>query len=164
MRRTLFTPCKPDWPPVAALLAVAGCALPAQAASNIVLDGSIGAGPTVVLTPSGTVSRGSASYQQITIPENYGQRAGGNVFHSFSKFSVGSGDGAVFTINGPASNVISRVTGGQLSTINGLLKLDPGSTGSAPNFFFINPAGVTFGAGAVVDVPAALHVSTANYL
>ncbi|HMW57844.1 MAG TPA: hypothetical protein PKZ67_12035, partial [Accumulibacter sp.] len=65
MRRTLFTPCKPDWPPVAALLAVAGCALPAQAASNIVLDGSIGAGPTVVLTPSGTVSRGSASYQQI---------------------------------------------------------------------------------------------------
>ncbi|QLH51275.1 MAG: filamentous hemagglutinin N-terminal domain-containing protein [Candidatus Accumulibacter cognatus] len=164
MRRTLFTPCKPDWPPVTALLAVAGCALPAQAASNIVLDGSIGAGPTVVLTPSGTVSRGSASYQQITIPENYGQRAGGNVFHSFSKFSVGSGDGAVFTINGPASNVISRVTGGQLSTINGLLKLDPGSTGSAPNFFFINPAGVTFGAGAVVDVPAALHVSTANYL
>jgi filamentous hemagglutinin family protein len=76
----------------------------------------------------------------------------------------GSGDGAVFTINGPVSNVISRVTGGQLSTIHGLLKLDPGSTGSAPNFFFINPAGVTFGAGAVVDVPAALHISTANYL
>ena len=163
-RESLPISCKLPWQPVAALLTVAWCALPAQAASSIVRDGSIGAGPTAVLTPSGTVSRGSASYQQITIPENYGQRAGGNVFHSFSKFSVGSGDGAVFTINGPASNVISRVTGGQLSTINGLLKLDPGSTGSAPNFFFINPAGVTFGAGAVVDVPAALHVSTANYL
>ena len=155
---------KPHWPPVTALLAAACCALPAQAASNIVRDGSIGAGPLTALTPAGTVTRGSVSYQNIAIPENYGQRSGGNVFHSFSKFSVGSGDGAVFTINGPASNVISRVTGGQLSTISGLLKLDPGSTGSAPNFFFINPAGVTFGAGAVIDVPAALYVSTANYL
>jgi filamentous hemagglutinin family protein len=156
--------CKPHGLSVTALFMAAFCALPAQAASNIVRDGSIGAGPLTALTPSGTVSSGLVRYQKIAIPETYGQRAGGNVFHSFSKFSVGSGDGAVFTINGPVSNVISRVTGGQLSTIHGLLKLDPGSTGSAPNFFFINPAGVTFGAGAVVDVPAALHISTANYL
>ncbi|MER2542590.1 MAG: hypothetical protein ABTS16_03880, partial [Candidatus Accumulibacter phosphatis] len=110
MRKTMATHGnKPHWPLVIALLAAACCALPAQAASNIVRDGSIGAGPLTALTPAGTVTRGSVSYQNIAIPENYGQRAGGNVFHSFSKFSVGSGDGAVFTINGPASNVISRV-------------------------------------------------------
>ncbi|QLH51273.1 MAG: filamentous hemagglutinin N-terminal domain-containing protein [Candidatus Accumulibacter cognatus] len=151
-------------PTAAALLAATFCALPALAVSDIVRDGSIGAGPTLALTPSGTVTRGAVTYQKITIPENYGQRAGSNVFHSFAKFSVGNGDGAVFTIDTAARNVFARVTGGQLSAINGLLKLDPGSTGSAPNFFFINPAGVSFGAGAVVDVPAALHVSTANYL
>ncbi|MEF8715242.1 MAG: filamentous hemagglutinin N-terminal domain-containing protein [Accumulibacter sp.] len=151
-------------PTIAVLLAATFCALPALAASNIVRDGSIGAGPTLALTPSGTVTRGTATYQKIAIPENYGQRAGSNVFHSFVKFNVGNGDGAVFTIDTAARNIIARVTGGQLSTINGLLKIDPGSTGSAPNFFFINPAGVSFGTGAVVDVPAALHVSTANYL
>ncbi|WP_288130779.1 filamentous hemagglutinin N-terminal domain-containing protein [Accumulibacter sp.] len=157
-------PCKPHWQSVVALLAAVFCALPARSASTIVRDGSIGAGPTLALTPSGTVTRGAVTYQKIAIPESYGQRAGGNVFHSFSKFGVGNGDGAVFTINAPASNVISRVTGGQISAINGLLSLDPGGSGSAPNVFFINPAGVTFGVGAVVDVPAALHVSTANYL
>ncbi|QLH51276.1 MAG: hypothetical protein HWD57_16820 [Candidatus Accumulibacter cognatus] len=61
-RESLPISCKLPWQPVAALLTVAWCALPAQAASSIVRDGSIGAGPTAVLTPSGTVSRGSASY------------------------------------------------------------------------------------------------------
>ena len=122
-------PCKPHWQSVVALLAAVFCALPARSASTIVRDGSIGAGPTLALTPSGTVTRGAVTYQKIAIPESYGQRAGGNVFHSFSKFGVGNGDGAVFTINAPASNVISRVTGGQISAINGLLSLDPGSSG-----------------------------------
>jgi large exoprotein involved in heme utilization and adhesion len=52
------------------------------------------------------------------------------------------------------------VTGGQLSTINGLLK----STVGNANFYFINPAGVTFGANAQLDVPAAFHVTTADTL
>jgi filamentous hemagglutinin family protein len=42
-------------------------------------------------------------------------------------------------------NVISRVTGGQVTTINGLLKSDIPNA----NFYFINPTGVTFGASAV---------------
>src|SRR5262249_18785214 len=48
------------------------------------------------------------------------------------------------------------------STISGLLRLD--STNAAPNFFFINPAGVVFSGNAEIDVPAAFHVSTANYV
>ena len=39
-----------------------------------------------------------------------------------------------------------------------------GSIGDAVNFFLINPSGVTFTSNAVVDVPAAFYVSTANYL
>jgi hypothetical protein len=44
VRKTMPMPCKPHWQSVTALLAAAFCALPAQAASNIVRDGSIGAG------------------------------------------------------------------------------------------------------------------------
>jgi filamentous hemagglutinin family protein len=137
----------------------------ALAASNIVRDGSLGAGPTTALSAAGTVTKGAVTYNRIAIPDSYGQRAGTNLFHSFGSFSVGSGDAATFTIGAPTSNVISRVTGGQLSQINGLISLDAsGSAGSRPNFFLINPAGVTFGAGAAIDVPAAFNVSTANYL
>jgi large exoprotein involved in heme utilization and adhesion len=49
-----------------------------------------------------------------------------------------------------------------LSLINGPLSLT--AANGAPNFYFINPAGVTFSAGASINVPGAFHVSTANYL
>jgi filamentous hemagglutinin family protein len=99
----------------------------------------------------------------FTIPQTLGTIRGANLFHSFQNFSVDSGESATFTTTSAFSNVISRVTGGGVSTINGLLKLAP-AAGSKPNFFFINPAGVVFGAGATIDVPAGFHVSTADYL
>ncbi len=99
-----------------------------------------------------------------TIAEAQGRLAGANLFHSFESFSIGSGDAAVFTTTTPTlNNVISRVSGISPTTINGLLALVP-AAGSNPNFFFVNPNGITFGAGAQVDVPAAFHVSTANNL
>ena len=99
-----------------------------------------------------------------TIPESLGKVAGNNLFQSFQAFNINTGESATFTTTtATLQNVISRVSGGSASTINGLLKLAPAS-GSAPAFFFINPAGVTFGAGASVDVPGAFHVSTANNL
>jgi len=98
------------------------------------------------------------------IPQVMGKLAGNNLFHSFETFNVKTGESAVFsTTTATLQNVISRVSGGSASSINGKLQLVP-ATGSAPNFYFINPAGVTFGAGASVDVPGAFHVSTANHL
>jgi len=97
------------------------------------------------------------------IPQSLGKTAGSNLFHSFQSFSVGSGDAAVFTTATNLNNVVSRVSGTSPSVINGLLELLPAG-GTRPNLFFINPNGITFGAGAQVDVPAALHVSTANHL
>ncbi len=98
------------------------------------------------------------------IPESLGKVAGNNLFQSFQVFNIDKGESATFTTSTPTlQNVISRVSGGSASTINGPLKLAPAS-GSAPAFFFINPAGVTFGAGASVDVPGAFHVSTASNL
>jgi len=97
------------------------------------------------------------------IPQSLGRLAGNNLFHSFQAFNVNSGESAQFTTSTVGlGNVISRVTGGTASLINGPLSL--AATGATPHFYFINPAGVTFGAGASIDVPAAFHVSSAHYL
>ncbi len=118
--------------------------LPSHA--DVVTDGSLGAAKTF----SG----------QFQIPQSLGTTVGNNLFHSFQQFNLQQGESATFTGDAALKNVISRVTGGTLSTIDGLLK---SSIGNA-NFYFINPAGITFGANAQVDVPAAFHISTADNL
>jgi filamentous hemagglutinin family protein len=97
---------------------------------------------------------------QMTIPQNLGTTAGNNLFHSFQSFNINMGESATFTGSHSIQNVISRVTGGQLSNIDGLLKSEVGNA----NFYFINPAGITFGTNAQVDVPAAFYLSTAESL
>jgi filamentous hemagglutinin family protein len=115
--------------------------------AEVITDGSMGAAQN--LTGS-----------QFQIPQNLGTTVGNNLFHSFSQFNLYQGESATFAGDNSLKNVISRVTGGNVSTINGLLR----STIGHANFYFINPAGVTFGAEAQVDVPAAFHVSTADNL
>ena len=94
-----------------------------------------------------------------------GTLSGSNLFHSFSTFDVAVGDTArwVYSAGDPSSigNVINRVTGGTPSQIFGML-----DSTALPNadFYFINPAGIVFGAGAQVNVPAAAHFSTASNL
>ncbi|MCK5921617.1 MAG: filamentous hemagglutinin N-terminal domain-containing protein, partial [Methylococcales bacterium] len=77
--------------------------------SEVTLDGSIG--------PAQNLS--GPDYQ---IEENLGQRTGGNLFHSFGRFNLGKTESATFNGSPDIQNVISRVTGGQTSTIDGLLK------------------------------------------
>jgi filamentous hemagglutinin family protein len=82
---------------------------------------------------------------------------GPNLFHSFGQFDVGAGDVANFQntqVNGafPATaNILSRVTGGNQSQIYGTIRTT--DFGSA-NLFLMNPAGVLFGATAVLDLGA----------
>src|SRR4051812_16736122 len=149
-------------------LALASDMVAAQSVTTIKTDASWGR-TAQTLNPSATntavAGNRGATYaipgNVYTIAEAQGKLAGSNLFHSFETFSVGSGDAAVFTTTTPTlNNVISRVSGNSPTTINGLLALVP-AAGSNPNFFFVNPNGITFGAGAQVDVPAAFHVSTA---
>lgn len=85
---------------------------------------------------------------------------GTNQFHSFCDFSVGTGDIASF--NGPVSieNIISRVTGGAISDIDGTV----GSTIAGANLYLLNPAGILIGANAQLAVDGSVHFSTADYL
>ncbi|MEA2059289.1 MAG: filamentous hemagglutinin N-terminal domain-containing protein [Thermodesulfobacteriota bacterium] len=113
------------------------------------------------MSTDGTVGPArSLSGPDYQITEELGTAVGQNLFHSFYDFSIAFGESATFT--GPDSilNVISRVTGGEVSSINGLLRSQIGHA----DFYFINPAGVMFGPGAQVDVPGAFHVTTADEL
>ncbi|TXI41504.1 MAG: filamentous hemagglutinin N-terminal domain-containing protein [Nitrosomonas sp.] len=96
-----------------------------------------------------------------TLSEINGKLSGHNLFYSFSDFSIGTTDTAWFDLSTPnLANVISRVTGGSESLIDGKLQMT--NAGSSPSFFFINPAGITFGSGASVDVPGSFYVSMAS--
>jgi filamentous hemagglutinin family protein len=115
--------------------------------AGVTLDGTLGAA-------------GPLTGPNYLIPDSVGRQVGSNLFHSFGLFSLASGERATFTGPDSVSNIIGRVTGGQVSTIEGVLRSEiPGA-----NLYLINPAGVVFGAGAALEVSGSFHVGTADYL
>nr|WP_290221105.1 CHAT domain-containing protein [Trichocoleus desertorum] len=89
-----------------------------------------------------------------------GQRSqdGANLFHSFSQFILETGYTANFLADPATQNILARVVGGNLSSIDGLIQV----TGGGPNLFLINPAGIVFGANASLNVPGSFTATTAN--
>jgi filamentous hemagglutinin family protein len=129
---------------VTALLAAAGVQ---SSRSQVVLDGKFG-------------TSGALAGPNFDVHATLGATRGNNLFHSFAQFDLKPGDTATFS--GPANiqNILSRVTGGSPSSINGTIR----SSIAGANFFFINPNGVIFGPNASVNVSRSFAASTANYL
>jgi filamentous hemagglutinin family protein len=94
------------------------------------------------------------------INDKLGQQVGGNLFHSFQTFNLNTGESATFTGPNSVNNIISRITGGNPSKIDGLLR----STIPNADVYFINPYGIMFGENARLDVQGSFHASTADYL
>ncbi|HEY9470726.1 MAG TPA: filamentous hemagglutinin N-terminal domain-containing protein, partial [Propionibacteriaceae bacterium] len=105
-----------------------------------------------------------------------GTRPGGgtNLFHSFGDFNVPNNNVANFLNAGsadlagnplaaglPTSNILGRVTGGNISNIFGAIHT---TNFGAANLFLMNPAGFLFGPNATVNVGGMVAFTSADYL
>jgi filamentous hemagglutinin family protein len=88
-----------------------------------------------------------------------GIQSGTNLFHSFEQFSLAKDEVANFDQGAEIENIFSRVTGGEVSEIDGLIQ----AQGNA-SLFLLNPAGVIFGANAQLDLGGSFIVSTGDRL
>ncbi|MCP4700084.1 MAG: filamentous hemagglutinin N-terminal domain-containing protein [Gammaproteobacteria bacterium] len=127
-------------------------AIPAAAYADIATDGSLGLAASLV-----------PEQNTYTIAATYGQQHGGNLFHSFARFGLSAGEIAAFSVPAavpPVTNIISRITNGEISRIDGTLRCEmPGV-----DLYFFNPAGMVFGAESALDIQGSLYVSSADYL
>lgn len=114
-------------------------------AQNITLDGSLGKKETLM----------GPNYE---IPQSVGQTVGNNLFHSFGKFNLDTNEAAIFQSSDDIQNVLSRVTGGSASSIDGLIR----TLGKDVNLFLINPNGIVFGDNARLDISGSFVASTVD--
>lgn len=98
--------------------------------------------------------------KHFAITPDLGQQMGANLFHSFEQFSLKFDESATFSGDSQVKNIIARVTGGQPSMIDGILR----STVADADLYLMNPAGIMFGKNAQLNLQGGFHATTANEL
>ncbi|MEH2361665.1 two-partner secretion domain-containing protein [Nostoc sp.] len=116
------------------------------------------------ITPDGTLGdRSSRITPNVNIKGlpadriDGGAIRGANLFHSFQEFNVGELQRVYFANPTGISNILTRVTGSNVSNILGTLGVNGGA-----NLFFLNPNGIIFGQNARLDVSGSFIATTAN--
>ena len=119
--------------------------IPGAAVAQITPDSSLGTENSVV----------ESNGNRDTI--NGGAIRDTNLFHSFQEFNIDALREAYFTNPDGIANIFSRVTGNNISDIQGVL----GVLGNA-NLYLINPNGILFGENARLDVNGSFFANTAD--
>ena len=118
--------------------------------AQITPDSSLGNESSTV-TPNATINNVKAELiEGGAIRDN-------NLFHSFSDFNIESGNAAYFASPDGIANILTRVTGKNVSTIFGNLGVD----GSA-NLFLLNPNGIVFGKNSSLNIDGSFLGTTAE--
>ena len=89
------------------------------------------------------VAAGSASFSGSNTHTNITASNGAVI--NYSKFNVNAGHSVNFIQPSSSAKVLNRITGPDPSTINGSITANG-------HVYFVNPAGITFGAGSVINV------------
>ncbi|NJN72760.1 MAG: filamentous hemagglutinin N-terminal domain-containing protein [Limnothrix sp. RL_2_0] len=122
---------------------------------------SLGLANVAIAQPITTANDGTAT-NIISNGNTYlitgGSQSGRNLFHSFEQFGLGSSDIANFVGTPDLNNILGRVTGGNVSIIEGLLKV----SNSNANLYLLNPMGLVFGADAQLDIQGSFTATTAT--
>ncbi|MBE7384619.1 MAG: filamentous hemagglutinin N-terminal domain-containing protein [Leptolyngbya sp. SIO1E4] len=132
-----------------AALGTAIASSPIAVQAQITPDNTLGA-------EASTVGNGVVDGNPVPLIEG-GAARGSNLFHSFSEFNVGTGEAVYFGNPAGIENILSRVTGGNLSNIDGILGVDGGA-----NLFLLNPNGIVFGPNAQLDIAGSFTASAGH--
>ncbi|MBE9046940.1 filamentous hemagglutinin N-terminal domain-containing protein [Pleurocapsales cyanobacterium LEGE 10410] len=114
---------------------------------------------TAQVTSDNTLATTVNSPNKIDFIIEGGEPREGNLFHSFREFSIPNGGSASFNNAVEIENIFSRVTGGDVSNIEGAIS----ANGNA-NLFLINPAGIMFGENASLNIGGSFFATTADSL
>ncbi|MEZ4281192.1 MAG: filamentous hemagglutinin N-terminal domain-containing protein [Myxococcota bacterium] len=129
------------------------------ARAQVVFDDSLGTPGAAPLDPGGTT-------YLIEADRGASVASGGrsHLFFSFERFDVPVSETAEFRPGADIDTIVSRVTGGGASRIDGGLRVETLGGGAGPDLFLLNPDGVLFGGTTRLDLGGSLHVSTASGL
>lgn len=115
--------------------------------AGITTDGSVGSAETL-------------TGPDFEIPAQLGTRAGDNLFHSFQQFDLMQGESATFSGPADLQRVVGRVTGGSVSSLDGVLR----STIAGADLYLFNPAGMVFGPNAQLALSGGFYAAAADGL